>query len=108
MNPRQGQRELFRHWLPSQGVDPAPLAELNAECLELLALRAGETAGPGLPPLLSELRGLWSDLSTQAVRRLAGAPFSLFDAGFAVSPRWLEMRAPGVHDRAQPEPGYFD
>jgi len=34
-------REDARHWLPSQGVDPAPLAELNAECLGLLAMRVG-------------------------------------------------------------------
>jgi hypothetical protein len=33
------------------------------------------------------------------VRRLAAAPYSLFDAGFSRSPHWLEMRAPGVHDQ---------
>ena len=32
----QKTREDGRHWLPSQGVDPAPLTELNAECLGLL------------------------------------------------------------------------
>ena len=47
MAGRQGQREQQRHWLPSQGVDPTPLAELNAECLGLLALRAGDSALPG-------------------------------------------------------------
>ena len=43
MTSREGQRtrEDVRHWLPSQGVDPAPLAELNAECLGQLVLRAG-------------------------------------------------------------------
>ena len=30
MARRTGQREEPRHWLPSQGIDPAPLAELNA------------------------------------------------------------------------------
>ena len=43
---RQGSprpREDGRHWLPSQGVDPAPLAELNAECLGLLVMRAAES-----------------------------------------------------------------
>jgi hypothetical protein len=109
MNGQEGQREKTRHWLPSQGVDPAPLAELNAECLRLLALRA---ADPGesmeLPALLSELRELWAGLPTPAVRRLAAAPFSLFDAGFASSPRWLESHASGVHELAQPvEPVYF-
>ena len=110
MSVRQGQRDQFRHWLPSQGVDPAPLAELNAEGLELLALRAGDPGDPaGLPRLLVELRGLWAELPTQAVRRLAAAPFSLFDAGLAASPRWLEMRPGGVRDLAQTgEPAYFD
>ena len=70
-------RDEARHWLPSQGVDPAPLAELNAECLGLLALRAAEVASPvPLPPLLAALRDQWASLSAQAVRRLAAAPFT--------------------------------
>jgi len=112
MVSRAGQRgrEDGRHWLPSQGVDPAPLAELNAECLGLLAARAAEL-GPAdpAPPLLIALRDSWAMLSTQAVRRLAAAPFSLFDAGFASAPRWLELRTCGVHDQAQAvEARYFD
>lgn len=110
MNLRQGQREAVRHWLPSQGVDPAPLAELNAECLGLLAVRAGEAGESAvLPALLVELRELWADLPAQAVRRLAGAPFSLFDPGFAASPHWLEGNAAGVRDLPQPTDGaYFE
>jgi len=101
-------REDGKHWLPSQGVDPAPLAELNAECLGLLAERAAEP-GPGLPPLLSGLRELWAELPAHAVKRLAAAPFSLFDAGFAASPRWLELRGSGVHESPQPAgPAFFD
>ena len=91
-------REDARHWLPSQGVDPAPLAELNAEALGLLALRAAEAEPGELPPLLAELRGQWAELSAHAVRRLSAAPFSLFDAGFSHAPRWLELRTGGVHD----------
>ena len=114
MGIRQGQREPLGHWLPSQGVDPAPLAELNAECLGLLAQRAGDAeaeagTAPGLPPLLTTMRELWAELPAQAVRRLAAAPFSLFDAGLASSPRWLELRGAGVHELSQRiEPAYFD
>jgi hypothetical protein len=110
---RQGSprpREDGRHWLPSQGVDPAPLAELNAECLGLLVMRAAESDHPApAPPLLSALHAEWAALPAQAVRRLSVAPFSLFDAGFALAPRWLELRTRGVHDLSQRgEPAYFD
>ena len=103
-------REDARHWLPSQGVDPAPLAELNAECLGLLASRAAEcVAGRPAPPLLLALRDQWADLPASAVKRLAGAPFSLFDIGFARAPRWLETRARGVNDQLQAgENPFFD
>jgi hypothetical protein len=91
-------------------VDPAPLAELNAECLARLVLRAGEGASIApVPPLLSELHSLWAGLPAHAVRRLSAAPFSLFDAGFASAPRWLELRTRGVHELPQRgEPAYFD
>ena len=50
------QRDDARHWLPTQGVDPAPLAELNGECLALLVERASEPGAAGsLPPLLTAL-----------------------------------------------------
>jgi hypothetical protein len=102
-------REDARHWLPSQGVDPAPLAELNAECLGLLAARAAREGGRPAPPLLVELRDEWAELPNQAVRRLSAAPFSLFDIGFARAPRWLETRARGVSDQSQrSENGFFD
>jgi hypothetical protein len=109
MGSRQGQREQLRHWLPSQGVDPAPLAELNAECLGLIAMRAGEPGDAGMLALVLQLRDLWAELPVQAVRRLAAAPFSLFDAGIAASPRWLELHSAGVHDLTQcTEPAFFE
>ncbi|HET9473178.1 MAG TPA: hypothetical protein VFO82_04750 [Steroidobacteraceae bacterium] len=103
-------REENRHWLPSQGVDPAPLTELNAECLGLLVMRAAESGTPGsLPPLLGTLQAQWAAMSAHAVRRLAAAPFTLFDAGLVLAPRWLELRARGVHDQAdRGEAGYFE
>jgi hypothetical protein len=96
--------------LPSQGVDPAPLAELNAECLGLLATRAADLSpAEPAPPLLVALREPWATLSAQAVRRLSAAPFSLFDAGFASAPRSLELRPCGVQDQVQlVEPVYFE
>jgi hypothetical protein len=106
----QRAREEGRHWLPTQGVDPAPLAELNAECLGLLATRAAEAGeGTTIPPLLSALREQWAGLPAHAVLRLSAAPFSLFDAGFAAAPRWLELRGRGVHDQSQQaDPAYFE
>jgi hypothetical protein len=103
-------REEGRHWLPSQGVDPAPLAEINAECLALLAMRVAESEpGVALPPLLDGLRAEWAAMPAHAVRRLSAAPFSLFDAGFALAPRWLELRSCGVHDGAnRAAPAYFE
>ena len=102
-------REDGRHWLPSQGVDPAPLAELNAESLGLLAMRAADARpADAVPPLLVELRESWAALPAHAVRRLSAAPFSLFDAGFASAPRWLELRTRGVHDSQRVEPAYFE
>jgi hypothetical protein len=99
---KQRARDDTRHWLPSQGVDPAPLAELNSECLGLLASYAADLpAGSAAPPLIIELRSEWAELSTAAVRRLSAAPFSLIDAGLAQAPRWLALRTHGVHDPAQ-------
>ena len=111
MTTRGGfQRDDARHWLPTQGVDPAPLAELNAECLGLLVVRAAQREGAGsLPPLLAALTAAWAHLPAPGLRRLAAAPYSLFDAGFAGAPRWLEQRARGVHDQQQrPEARYFE
>ncbi len=110
MSNRSGShtRDDGRHWLPSQGVDPGPLTELNAECLRLLALRADGAADADLPPLLTALRDSWAALPADAVRRLAAAPFSLFDAGLSAAPRWLEGRVRGVHDQQRCGPAFFD
>src|SRR6185369_5047624 len=55
------------------------------------------------------LRKEWVALPVSAVKRLAAAPFSLFDAGFASAPLWLTQRTRGVHDLPQRlEPAFFD
>lgn len=111
MKNREGQRvrQDARHWLPSQGVDPAPLAALNSECLGQLILRAAESDPiASAPLLLSSLRVQWASLPAHAVRSLSAAPFILFDAGFASAPRWLELRTRGVNELPQRnEPAYF-
>jgi hypothetical protein len=111
MKKREGQRtrDDARHWLPSQGVDPAPLAALNSECLGQLILRAaGGNTLASAPLLLSSLRVQWASLPAHAVQRLSAAPFILFDAGFASAPRWLELRTRGVNELPQRiEPAYF-
>ena len=111
MKNREGQRvrDDARHWLPSQGVDPAPLAALNSECLGQLILRAAESdTSASAPLLMSSLRVQWASLPAHAVRRLSAAPFILFDAGFASAPRWLELRTRGVNELPQRiEPAYF-
>ncbi|HEY6125012.1 MAG TPA: hypothetical protein VIV63_10180, partial [Steroidobacteraceae bacterium] len=57
---------------------------------------------------LSSLRRQWASMPAHAVRRLSAAPFSLFDAGFASAPRWLEVRTRGVHELPQRvEPAFF-
>ena len=106
----QKSRDEGRHWLPSQGVDPAPLTELNAECLGLLSARAAEVVcNASNPPLLLALRAPWESLTSQATRRLAAAPFSLFDAGFASASRWLELRGRAVQELTpRAEHIYFD
>lgn len=103
-------RDDGRHWLPSQGVDPAPLAEINTECLGHLVMRAAECGNiASAPPLLAKLHTHWAALPAQAVKRLSAAPYSLFDAGFASAPRWLELRTRGVNEVPQrAEPAFFD
>lgn len=103
-------REEGRHWLPSQGVDPAPLAELNSECLAQLVMRASsnDIVAP-TPPLVSALRVQLASLSGLAARRLAAAPFTLFEVGLASAPRWRELRTRGVNDQpVRREPSFFE
>lgn len=68
---------------------PDPLAELNAEIVEVLA---GGSAGLQWP---------WRALGEPARVRLARCPFLLADAGFADPRLWAGLPGAGVHE-AQP------
>ena len=101
-------REESRHWLPSQGVDPAPLTELNAECLGLLVVRAAE----------SEARRPAAAIARRAARPVGGdvvprgAPAGGGTLHACSTPAWAPRRAGsncarrGVHDQLdRGEPG---
>jgi hypothetical protein len=90
---------------PSNGEQPWPcaetlktLAELNEQCLELLAEQALQRA-PNAPPMFRELLHLWSQLDVASRRRAAACPFLLVDAGFADPYRWRWAGADRVSDR---------
>jgi hypothetical protein len=76
----------------------------------MLVLRAAESESAiDAPPLLATLHSRWAALPAVAVRRLSAAPYSLFDAGFALAPRWLESRTRGVNDLPQcTGPAFFE
>ncbi len=90
-----------KSWLHAEALDA--LAELNEQCLELLADQAASSSGRFRPTLLVGLEALWIGLETVARRRAARCPFLLADAGFtrACGPPWLRER--GVRDRDWPE-----
>ncbi len=67
---------------PLAGEDLAGmLADLNEQCLALLAEQALHPIPPA-PPMFRELVDLWSQLDVSSRRRAAACPFLLMDAGF--------------------------
>src|ERR1700733_776997 len=76
------------------------LAELNDQCLALLAEEAAEH--PDSPhPLLRELSQLWSRLDAAAVKRAAACPYLLVDPGFGDPARWLWPQGQQVLERGR-------
>ena len=69
---------------------PNPLAELNAEILEVLA------------DSLSSLQWQWRALGEAARVRLAQCPFLLVDAGFSRPRLWSGLAGAGVHEASPP------
>jgi hypothetical protein len=83
-------------WLRAETFES--LAELNEQCLELLADQATvRTTQP--QPLLRELAELWRTLDPAARRRAAACPYLLLDAGFADASRWRWASGHHVHDQ---------
>ncbi len=92
-------------WLRAETL--AAMAELNEQCLEMLALQFAATerasvasAGAGVGPLL---RGMDPD----ARHRAAACPYLLFDAGFADQQRWAWVSGRHVSELQRKEPPYF-
>ena len=95
-------------WQGGSGVEEAlaPLAEINARCLELLCAMAQSAAD--LPPLLADRRRAWCGLTPGAREHLATVPWLLVDSGCGDELRWRRY-AGAVRDQAgsAPEPPFF-
>lgn len=74
------------------------LAELNEQCLSLMAEEAAQNPTSG-QPLLRDLAHLWSKLDAPAVKRAAACPYLLMDTGFADPQRWLWAQGQHVLER---------
>jgi hypothetical protein len=63
------------------------LAEVNEQCLELLAEQALVRTLQA-PPIFRELTDLWTQLDVSSRRRAAACPYLLVDVGFSDPYRW--------------------
>ena len=78
------------------------LAELNAQCMELLSEQA--LAQPAQANLfLHHVGELWRSLDAQARRRAAACPYQLMDAGFCDPSHWRWLDEKHVNE-APPQP----
>src|SRR5687767_9694255 len=74
-------------WLRAETL--AALAELNEQCLDLLAMQARTGAIGVSAPLLREVGPLLRSLDSDSRHRAAGCPYLLVDAGFGDQQRWM-------------------
>ena len=86
-----------QQWLGGETL--SALAELNEQSLLLLAAQAAAEEPAHKHPLLGELAELWSKLDPDTLKRAAGCPYLLLDAGFADPSRWLWARGHQVLER---------
>jgi hypothetical protein len=92
-------------WLRAETL--AALAELNEQCLDMLALQFRTTGVNQSPPLVRELGPLVRAMDPDARHRAAACPYLLFDAGFADQQRWAWVSGSYVSDLQRKEPPYF-
>jgi hypothetical protein len=105
--------EKSSHGGPNSWEKPWPcaetlktLADLNEQCLELLAEQALLRISTA-PPMFRELANLWGQLDAPSRRRAAACPYLLIDAGFADPYRWRWIGGDRVGDREPAASGSF-
>jgi hypothetical protein len=81
------------------GVALSVLAELNEQCLSLLAEEAAAEIPASAHPMLRDLAPLWSKLNGKALKRAAACPYLLVDTGFADPQRWMWAQGRQVLER---------
>ena len=91
-------------WLRADTL--AALAELNEQCLDMLALQFGTTSINQAPLLVREIGALVRGMDPDARHRAAACPYLLFDAGFADQQRWAWVSGNAVSEHRR-EPPYF-
>jgi hypothetical protein len=92
-------------WLRAETL--AQLAELNEDCLEMLALQSASTGANQVPPLLREVGPFLRAMDPDARRRAASCPYLLFDAGFADQQRWAWVAGRCVNELQRRDSPYF-
>jgi hypothetical protein len=83
--------------LRSEALDS--IAELNGQCLELLAEQALSQPGQS-NVLLRQIGDIWRSLDVEARRRAAACPYLLVDAGFADPGRWRWLEGQYITEAA--------
>ena len=91
-------------WLRAETL--AALAELNEQCLEMLALQYTSSAVGQASGLVREIGPLLRLMDMDARHRAAACPYLLFDAGFADQQRWSWVSGNYVRDM-EPEVAPF-
>ena len=92
-------------WLRAETL--AALAELNEQCLELLAAQARTGAMGPSAALLREIGPLLRSLDSDSRHRAAACPYLLVDAGFGDQQRWTWVSGYHVRDLDRGSSGAF-